>query len=233
MLIDFHSHFLHDIDDGPSDINISLKMLSMSKKQGVDIILATPHCNRGTLTPFETAALRDERITEIIEEASEKNIAVPVIKKGVEVYNRTDMTQTEDLNSYCIENTKNILLEMPFSNWTNAHFDNITRLIEMGYTPVLAHLERYCNFVPRPLYSRLLDMNLYAQATASAFINKEIAPFVLEMIALRKIHVVGSDAHNMLNRCSLMDTAMRIIKNKLGEKYAEAVNENALYLLGA
>ena len=42
-MIDFHSHFLPQIDDGSDSIETSLAMLRESWEQGVDLIFATPH----------------------------------------------------------------------------------------------------------------------------------------------------------------------------------------------
>ena len=42
-MIDFHSHILPGIDDGSRSLETSLEMLRLSRKQGVDYIVATPH----------------------------------------------------------------------------------------------------------------------------------------------------------------------------------------------
>ena len=43
MLIDFHSHFLPQIDDGSRSIEESVKILDIMAKGGIDSIVATPH----------------------------------------------------------------------------------------------------------------------------------------------------------------------------------------------
>ena len=43
-MIDLHSHVLPYVDDGAKDENMSIEMLALSKRQGVDTVAATPHC---------------------------------------------------------------------------------------------------------------------------------------------------------------------------------------------
>ena len=45
-MIDFHSHVLPGIDDGSDCVEESLEMLHTAKKQGVSMMLATPHFYR-------------------------------------------------------------------------------------------------------------------------------------------------------------------------------------------
>ena len=45
-MIDIHHHLLFGLDDGPSDIEISVAMADMSVKSGVTHIVCTPHSER-------------------------------------------------------------------------------------------------------------------------------------------------------------------------------------------
>ena len=42
-LVEVHSHILPGIDDGSPDVDTSLKMIGMLKKQGASAIVLTPH----------------------------------------------------------------------------------------------------------------------------------------------------------------------------------------------
>ena len=41
-MIDFHSHVLHDIDDGSHSVEESIEMMKMSYRQGIDTMVFTP-----------------------------------------------------------------------------------------------------------------------------------------------------------------------------------------------
>ena len=43
MVIDFHTHILPGIDDGSSDLQMSMAMLNEERHQGVDVVVLTPH----------------------------------------------------------------------------------------------------------------------------------------------------------------------------------------------
>lgn len=42
-MIDIHCHLIHDVDDGPSSIEESLKMVRQAERLGIKTIIATPH----------------------------------------------------------------------------------------------------------------------------------------------------------------------------------------------
>ena len=42
-MIDFHSHVIHDIDDGSHSVEESITMMKMSYSQGIDTMVFTPH----------------------------------------------------------------------------------------------------------------------------------------------------------------------------------------------
>ena len=42
-MIDFHSHILPGVDDGPQNMEDSLSMLRSSFLQGVDLVVSTSH----------------------------------------------------------------------------------------------------------------------------------------------------------------------------------------------
>ena len=50
-MLDFHTHILPALDDGSESINMSLKMLQESWKQGVDGLVLTPHFYADSDTP--------------------------------------------------------------------------------------------------------------------------------------------------------------------------------------
>ena len=43
MVVDFHSHVLPKLDDGSRSVEESIAMLQLSRAQGVEEIILTPH----------------------------------------------------------------------------------------------------------------------------------------------------------------------------------------------
>ena len=44
-MIDLHTHVLPGVDDGSRSMKESLELLTMAADSGVEILVATPHCN--------------------------------------------------------------------------------------------------------------------------------------------------------------------------------------------
>lgn len=81
-MIDFHSHILPGIDDGSRDIEMSLRMLESSLRQGVTAIALTPHFYADNDTPERFLKRRDESFRELQRVSGSR----PRLLKGAEVY---------------------------------------------------------------------------------------------------------------------------------------------------
>ena len=42
-MTDIHMHIIPDVDDGPTDLNMALAMLSLAQQEGIRWIFATSH----------------------------------------------------------------------------------------------------------------------------------------------------------------------------------------------
>ena len=51
MRVDFHSHVVPGVDDGSKNTEMSLEMLRRMRRQGTDLVVATPHYYVGRTAP--------------------------------------------------------------------------------------------------------------------------------------------------------------------------------------
>lgn len=58
-LVEVHSHILPGIDDGSPDVETSLKMIDMLKKQGAKAIVLTPHYYSDSISYDDFVARRN------------------------------------------------------------------------------------------------------------------------------------------------------------------------------
>ena len=84
-------------------------------------------------------------------------------------------------------------------------------------TPIVAHVERYI----RPLRTfgipqRLEQMPVMVQANAEFFLRRSTQAMALRMLKQGRIHLLGSDCHNMQSRMPNLQQATRQIERKLG-----------------
>ena len=66
-MVDFHSHALPGIDDGATDVVMSAAMLKLSKKQGADTVVLTPHYYFSCKSVDEFIAERDKAFNSLCE----------------------------------------------------------------------------------------------------------------------------------------------------------------------
>src|SRR4051812_26285125 len=80
-MIDLHCHLLPGIDDGPRDIDGSLKMARRAVREGIRTVIATPHVN--SRYPNTTAGIA-AGVEEIRAALADENVPIEVLP-GAEI----------------------------------------------------------------------------------------------------------------------------------------------------
>ena len=233
--IDFHTHILPGVDDGSKSVEESLAMLRLSAAQDVRRMIATPHFYAHHDNPdafFE----RRERSFALLRQAMTGESDLPQITLGAEVYYFSGISNTQILRDLSIGQSEYVLIEMPMPPWTDKMYrelEDITR--KQGLIPIIAHVDRYI----RPLKTfgiprRLEELRLPVQANASFFLQSSTARMALKMLRQDRIHLLGSDCHNMDSRRPNLGQAVELIGRKLGPEvlgniagYETRILENA------
>lgn len=222
-MIDIHSHVLPGIDDGSKNVEESLAMLWASARQGIGCVAATPH-----FYPKENSLAR---FLEQRKAAAEQLRAVwkpglPKLLLGAEVYYFSGISQAERIETLCLGST--LLLEMPFCPWTDRMAAEAIALREQRrLNVVLAHTERYFRWQSEELWEKMLDRGLLMQCNASFFLNWKTRRRAQKMLAKGRIHLLGSDAHNMTSRPPRMGE----VRSSIGEAGWQVLEQNAHRLL--
>lgn len=222
-MIDWHSHILPAVDDGSKDIKESLALLRLLANQGCDICIATPHffANDETVDKFlERRQTAFESIQPVLFKKA------PRIYLGAEVKYYNGISRMQDLEKLKIQNTKNLLLEMPFSKWTEYTLRELDELSRTkSFKIVLAHIERYLNFQNADTFERLLENGILMQANAGFFNGFSTRRKAVSMLGNSQIHFIGSDCHNNSSRQPQIGSAYKIIEKKLGTEFVNQFNE--------
>ncbi len=222
-MIDFHSHILPGVDDGSRNTAESIALLELLQKQGVRHVIATPHFypDRESVDSFlrhRTAAW--ERLTAVLPEG------LPQIHIGAEVKYYPGISRLPQLEQLCIQGTKLLLLEMPFTRWTEYTVKELLEMAGQGsVTVVLAHLERYLGYQSEDALYRLYEAGILIQCNASFFLGFTTKRKAVSMLRDGEIHFIGSDCHNLTARPPKMDEAAAYIRKKLGGDFLSRVWE--------
>lgn len=216
---DIHAHLLPGIDDGPKTIAESIAMIEYLKDMGYEKLTATPHVyweyypntSRMIIEKFRTlkAELQQRAIDINLTFAAEyylddhfealiaKDDLLPVFREHVLVECST-IAATTKLNDY--------LFAMRLK----------------GYTPIMAHPERYLYFKEAD-YQNIVDQGCELQINFLSIMGhygKEIQKRALFLLKTYLIHYFSTDAHHIhhlqkIKTFLASGKAQKLLKNKI------------------
>lgn len=220
-MIDFHAHILPGIDDGSKNIDMSISMLAMANAQGIDTVVATPHFYADTMKIEEFINNRKQAYDSISKEADRIGVNV---RLGAEVAYFRTLHESEYLDSFLIEGTRLLLVEMPFDQWGKKEVNTIKGLINNGITPILAHIERFWGYQKdKSAIDEIMAMDVICQYNASPLL-KFGRRKNLKDIKKRDNVLLGTDCHNISSRPVNMKMAREVIIKKLGEEKLQRID---------
>lgn len=240
-LVDCHVHCIPGVDDGSVNLDMSLEMLRMAYAQGERAIICTSHdlayqpeCEQETCAAFET-----------LKAAAFEQLPGLKLYKGCEIYCRPEKMDyiLEDLEKGIIpsyNNTKYVLAE--FYDPDAFSFEEVSfcleKLAAAGWTPIIAHMERYPSMVSTLEQVRtlkemgcLVQINVYSIEEESKDTTREWAN---ELLAAGLVDFLGSDAHRTTHRPPSVAIGLKSLYARYPREYADAISfGNAVKYLGA
>jgi len=202
------------MDDGSKSLEMSLTMLRRMAEQGISVCVATPHFY-GFREDISTFLTRRDAAWEKLCEAREPDM--PQLRLGAEVALYSGLKKTEGLDRLCVDGTRTLLVEMPFSPWTEQELDLVSVLcFDRGYQVVLAHLERYFAMRKRDVFWQILELPVYVQVNAEALTERRGRRDVLKLFSEGTAQLLGSDCHNLSDRAPNLGAGRSVLEKKLG-----------------
>ncbi len=202
-MIDIHNHILFDIDDGSPDIDTSVDMCRDAYENGYKTVVVTPH-----FTDYrhidDFVDQRDYKIEELRETLKIENIPLEVLS-GAELFLSDGILNADSLDELAINNSRYMLCEFPLGPFNVGRgLMWIDELIDRGYTPILAHPERYFE-IHRNLsvIDELLDRDVVFQVNIDSLIGKNgstAQKLSVDMVCRGFAHLIGTDAHDLKYR---------------------------------
>jgi len=188
-VVDFHSHILPGADHGSENLETSLAQLKIAKKYSVNRIVATPHFYPSVHTLSGFLAMRN-RAVDTLKQALTTEL--PQFKVGAEVLICEGLERFPSLEKLCFQNTKHIMLELPFFGFSEEYAETAGQIVDMGYNVILAHADRY----PKEDIEVMLDygvknLQINASSLASVFKKKHIFNWIENGF----VCMIGSDIH--------------------------------------
>ena len=148
---------------------------------------------------------------------------MPTVYLGCELRYFVGMGKSRAIKEFAIQNTKYLLLELPYGTpITKTVINDIVDIKEvLGLTPILAHVERYSKVSGfKKLLKLVSDGIALAHINAGAVVSKEDARLCEKLIKGGYVSFLASDTHSVVNRPPYIKQALDIISNKLGRSAA-------------
>lgn len=228
-LVETHCHILPGIDDGAKDVETSVKMLQKLQMQGAEKIIATSHYYSDSISLADFINRRNAAAKKLQSALPPQS---PEIILAAEVYISKYLFNNEDLSELCIGSSKHILIEHPFS--CSFSYDSYDRLMNLtcdyGVKPILAHIERYEALMnDASLLDEFINMGCLTQVNISSFTQapRSIRKKLFKYIESGRIHLIGSDCHNLTNRPPQYTDGVKAIIEKCGSEAVDRLVRNA------
>ncbi len=228
-LVDVHSHILPGIDDGSPDVETSLKMIEALQSQGARAIVLTPHYYSDSISYEDFVARRDNALHLL-----EKSLppGSPKLIPAAEVYITKYLLNNSNLDALKIGNTDYALIEHPFScDFSQEIYDRLLSLnYDYGIKPILAHIERYPAFMDDgDLLDSYIEMGCIAQVNISSFVDssRSLRKKLFKYLESGRIHLIGTDCHNLSSRKPDFETGVNAIIKKCGSEAVDVLERNA------
>lgn len=232
-MIDFHSHILPGVDDGPQNMEDSLSMLRSSFLQGVDLVVSTSHFYANEEFPEDFLKRRNAALQQLEEAMLFSADVYPRVVPGAEVLFFPGISEAEGIEQFCVGNSRGILIEPPMAPWSD---DMLDELVQLGRNfdliPIIAHVDRYMSMLKdATLIDRVRQKNLVVQVNGTWFLNPKAQKAAFAALKAGKIHLIGSDCHNLESRPPNLGPLRKLVKNNHMEREFRQLHQNAAELL--
>ena len=223
---DFHSHILPGVDDGSRSVEESLRMLQLEWEQGFTRVVATPHFYPNHDTP-ERFLNRRAAALEDLRAAMAGKEDLPQVISGAEVYYFSGISESDILFQLTSGQKSYIMLEMPTVPWTESMFRELESIhTKHGITPIIAHIDRYIRpFRTHGIPERLEELPVLVQANGEFFLHPATASLAMRLLKKDRIHLLGSDCHNLTSRKPDLGRAVQKIEKTLGPSVISRLRE--------
>lgn len=220
--VDLHIHLLYGVDDGAKTEEQMREILDAAYADGTRIICATPH--------FHLGYFGDNR--EKTKEAFIKLYNCAKSYKNLQVFLGNELRFSPECvewmdNGFCrtLNGTQYFLVDFLENDDADYIVSSVIKVLNGGYTPVLAHAERYEKF-----HSDFREIKYLRQCGVVIQIDAQ-SPFggwgkgskkrSRKILEAYLADFVASDAHNVADRPPQMSDCYKFVVNNCDEKYAK------------
>lgn len=223
--IDIHNHILPGVDDGSKSMEETIRIIEKAVEQGIKTMIATPHyqCGRNNIEPNKLIELKDE----VQKEATKIDKEFRIYLGNELMYSDSLLEDVKEKKALTLADSRYVLIEFSTRISYEAMYKAMRNFITSGYSPIIAHVERYeCLKHKDELILELIELGCYIQMNSSS-----LRGGVLNIEAKRQgklvqggmVHLIASDSHDMNYRVPLMKDIVNSLMKKTDHKIMEDI----------
>ena len=200
MKLDFHSHILPGLDDGATDLQNAISLVSAMKDWGFERITCTPHITNKFMNTPDTIRPAFEQL----QEALYVNGIDVELRMSAE-YRLVPETWTEVLEKNWLMpiEDKFVIMELPIFNPEDIKdikpIEEFRKVVSLGLTPLLPHPERYF-YLSKDELMRYLDAGVKIQSnygSLAGLYGDQAQQNAQELVDEGLVSYYGTDMHNL------------------------------------
>lgn len=222
-MIDLHCHILQNVDDGPANLKQAMGIIRAQTRQGVTELCLTPHLHAGVFDASDEAVDDEFRVLE--RQVAAENIQIVLHITREYFYDSEFRRLLQEGNVTPLGDYRVLMLEFGTEVPAEILPEAAKRVLNAGYTPMFAHVERYravhkdCELV-----KQLMDMGVIVQINAGALLGddgKALKNMAWSLLRRGYVSVVASDCHDLKDRAPNLRRCYALLEKEVGRENAQ------------
>lgn len=233
-MIDIHSHILPGVDDGAKNIEKAIEMAKIAEKNGINVIIATPHYIEGE--NFNISKYNKEILGDLNKKLESEGLRVKILL-GNEVFITPDIINLiKEEKVTTLNRSRYLLMELPMLDIPIYTEDIIYELRLKGIVPIIAHPERNKKIIEDPnILYEFIKLGALAQLNLPSILGyygDEVKKTAEVLLKHDMVHLIGTDAHSTRRGFQKVKLAIDTISKIIGSyKLNKITNENPLAII--
>ncbi len=219
-LVDLHCHILAGVDDGAHSDEQMFDLIRLEYSCGVRHLCFTPHFNPALFEP------KPDKIAESYAKARafvQTNFEDMNLYLGNEVFMRPDTVERlRDKSCKPLGDSRVVLSEFhPTTSYSEIRMQTV-KLLSIGRTPLIAHIERYDKLNDIDEIYELKSLGAKLQINTEAFLSQK-KKLISKLVEQGAIDVVADDRHSRERGEPDLKASYIYVAEKFGEAAANAL----------
>ncbi len=220
-IIDIHSHILPGVDDGAKDMDMTMEMIRIYKRNGVNKIIVTPHYVKNS--SMSTSLEDIKKVLEEVRQEIERAALDFEIYLGHEIYLCRDLLDKLETGKVGTMNgTSYVFVELPQMDIPDYTRGLIRELVDAGYRPILSHPEKNTLIIEdiNIVYDFIQDGALIEVDIPSVCGNfgRDVKRASQKLLKHKMVHFLATGAHSSIRRTPRIDSGIGEIEELIGEE---------------